>query len=96
MPLSASLEPVAGWLEAHRMLKSEAEIEAIRRSVAINSKAFDRAVRHIRAGMREQELAAEIDHQMRRLGRGEVVLRDHRGYGRAVRRCRMPILRARR
>ncbi len=68
MPLSASLEPVAGWLEAHRMLKSEAEIEAIRRSVAINSKAFDRAVRHIRAGMREQELAAEIDHQMRRLG----------------------------
>lgn len=68
MPVNASLEPVAGWLEAHRMLKSQSEIELIRRSVETNSKAFELAARHIRAGMRERDLAAEIDHQMRRLG----------------------------
>ncbi len=68
IPLNASLEPVSGWLEALRMLKSETEIALIRRSVAANSKAFERASRRIRPGMRESELAAEIDHQMRRLG----------------------------
>jgi Xaa-Pro aminopeptidase len=68
MPVNASLEPVAGWLEAHRMLKSPAEIELIRRSVETNSKAFELAARRVRPGMRERDLAAEIDHQMRRLG----------------------------
>jgi Xaa-Pro aminopeptidase len=68
MPVNASLEPVSGWLEAHRMMKSEAEIACIRRSVETNSKAFDLAARRVRAGMRERDLAAEIDHQMRRLG----------------------------
>jgi Xaa-Pro aminopeptidase len=68
MPVNTSLEPVAGWLEAHRMLKSESEIELIRRSVATNSKAFERAARRVRTGIRERDLAAEIDHQMRRLG----------------------------
>jgi len=68
MPVNTSLEPVSGWLEAHRMLKSATEIELIRRSVVTNSKAFELAVRRVRPGMRERDLAAEIDHQMRRLG----------------------------
>jgi Xaa-Pro aminopeptidase len=68
MPVNTSLEPVSGWLEAHRMLKSDTEIELIRRSVETNSKAFERAVRGARPGMRERDLAAEIDYQMRRLG----------------------------
>jgi len=68
LPARASLTPVAGWLEAHRMLKSPAEIELIRRSVAANSQAFERSVRRVRPGMRESGLAAEIDYQMRRLG----------------------------
>ena len=68
MSVNTSLEPVSGWLEAHRMLKSGAEIELIRRSVATNSNAFEWAARRIRPGMRERDLAAEIDHRMRRLG----------------------------
>ena len=68
MPVNASLEPVAGWLEAHRMLKSEAEIELIRRSVETNSKAFEMALRCVRPGISERDLAAEIDFRMRRLG----------------------------
>ena len=68
MPVNASLEPVSGWLEAHRMFKSATEIELIRRSVATNSKAFELAARRVRPGICERDLAAEIDHQMRRLG----------------------------
>ena len=68
LPVNTSLDPIPGWLEGQRMLKSPAEIELIRRSVATNSKAFEQAVRHIRPGMREQDLAAEVDYRMRRLG----------------------------
>ena len=68
LPMKASLEPVAGRIEQQRMIKSAAEIAAIRASVATNSKAFEQAVRRARPGMRESELAAEIEHRMRRLG----------------------------
>jgi len=68
LPMRASLEPVSGWLEAHRMLKSPAEIALIRRSVQTNSEAFEAAARRVRPGMRERDLAAEIEHQMHRLG----------------------------
>jgi len=68
MPMNTSLEPVSGWLEAHRMLKSATEIGLIRRSVMTNSRAFELAARRVRPGVCERDLAAEIDHQMRRLG----------------------------
>ncbi len=51
-----------------RMVKTDDEIEAIRRSVMTNSKAFDRAVKKVKPGMREADLAAELDYQMRHLG----------------------------
>jgi Xaa-Pro aminopeptidase len=62
------LEPVSEWLESHRMVKSPAELELIRRSVQTNSEAFEQAVKRVRAGMREQDLAAELEYRMRRLG----------------------------
>jgi len=68
MPVNTSLEPVSGWLEAHSMLKSKAEIELIRRSVRTNSKAFEMVARRVRPGISERDLAAEIDFRMRRLG----------------------------
>jgi Xaa-Pro aminopeptidase len=68
LPVNTALEPVAGWVEAHRMLKSQSEIELIERSVAANSEAFERAARRVRPGMLEQDLAAEIEYRMRRLG----------------------------
>jgi Xaa-Pro aminopeptidase len=67
-PLKTSLAAVAGLVERLRMTKSPAEIALIRRSVETNSRAFEQALKHIRAGMRESELAAEIDYRMRRLG----------------------------
>ncbi len=68
LPVNTALEPVAGWVEGYRMLKSASEIELIERSVATNSEAFEQAVRRVRPGMREQDLAAEIEYRMRRLG----------------------------
>jgi Xaa-Pro aminopeptidase len=50
------------------MVKSDEEIELIRASVITNSQAFGRAVKKLRIGMSERDLAAEIDCQMRRLG----------------------------
>jgi Xaa-Pro aminopeptidase len=63
------LVPVAGAVEARRVIKSPAEIELIRRAVRTNSAAFEAALRAIRPGRtREADLAAEIDYRMRRLG----------------------------
>ena len=50
------------------MVKSADEIARIRRSVETNSRAFDQAVARVRVGMKEQDLAAELEYRMRRLG----------------------------
>jgi Xaa-Pro aminopeptidase len=68
LPLKASFEPVTGWIEQLRAIKSPAEIELIRKSVEINSRAFEEAVRRARPGMTERDLAAELEYRMRRLG----------------------------
>ena len=48
LPMRASLEPVDGWIESLRMIKSPAEIDLIRRSVRTNSRAFEQAVARVR------------------------------------------------
>ncbi len=68
LPLGSSLKPIGPVVDQLRMIKSDREIDKIRRSVQTNSDAFERAVRQIRAGMSELELAAELDYQMRKLG----------------------------
>jgi Xaa-Pro aminopeptidase len=68
LPLKASLKPIAGWIEELRMIKSKPEQTLIRRSVETNSQAFEQTVARIRSGMKEQDLAAELEYRMRRLG----------------------------
>ena len=68
VPMRVALMPVAGWIEELRMVKSAAEVECIRRSVQTNSRAFEQAVARARPGMKEQDLAAELEYRMRRLG----------------------------
>lgn len=60
--------PLDGVVEGFRAVKSEAEIELIRRSVKLNSKAFDNACREAEPDWTEARLAAEIEYQMRLLG----------------------------
>ncbi len=68
LPLGASLVPASALIEQRRMVKSGAEIGLIRRSMLIASRAFAAAVRKVRPGVTEADLAAEIDHLMRRYG----------------------------
>ncbi len=68
LPMRAALEPVNGWIERLRMVKSPAEIDRIRHSVRTNSRAFEETARRVRAGMKERDLAAELEYRMRRLG----------------------------
>jgi Xaa-Pro aminopeptidase len=68
LPLGASLVPVGRVMEERRMVKSPAEIEKIRRSVNLNSEAYTRALKRIRPGVRELDIAAEIEFQMKKLG----------------------------
>lgn len=62
------LKGLGDAIDKPRWIKSPAEIEAIRASVALNSKAFDQAMKSFKVGMTEKDLAAEIDHQQRKLG----------------------------
>ena len=68
LPLRASLEPVTGWIEELRMVKSAAELALIRRSVETNSRAFEQTIGRVKPGIRERDLAAELDHRMRKGG----------------------------
>jgi Xaa-Pro aminopeptidase len=68
LALGMSLVPTEGLVEKLRAVKSASEMQAIRASVLTNSKAFDKAVGRIKPKMTESDLAAEIEHQMRRLG----------------------------
>ena len=68
LPLGASPVPVGRVIEERRMLKSPSEIEIIRRSVNINSEAYARVLKRIRPGVRELDVAAEIEFQMKMLG----------------------------
>lgn len=68
LPMKASLTSAAGWIEELRMVKSADELNRIRRSVVTNSKAFEQTVTRVKPGMKEQDLAAELEYRMRRLG----------------------------
>lgn len=65
LPLGASLQPLPAVVENFRMTKSPAEIDMIRNSVRVNSEAYARTLRRVRLGMRERDIAAELDYQMR-------------------------------
>ncbi len=64
----ARLVPTSGLVEELRTVKSSAEIALIRASVELASQAFEHILRLVRPGITELDLAAELDHRMRKLG----------------------------
>lgn len=68
LPLGVSLVAAGKVIEERRMIKSAAEIEAIRDSVRVNSEAYERVLRRVRPGVRELDIAAEIEFQMKMQG----------------------------
>ncbi len=68
LALGFSLVPVGRVMEQLRMIKSASEVEKIRRSVQANSEAYSRTMKRMKVGVREQDVAAELEFQMRMLG----------------------------
>lgn len=66
--LAVELVPVEDLVEELRVVKSEPEIEAIRRALSIAESAFKDCLQHIRVGMTEKELAWFMEKQMRESG----------------------------
>lgn len=66
--VGARLKAVDGLVEDLRSIKDEGELAAIRSAAAIAATAFERAVRHIRPGITESELAGILDLEMRKQG----------------------------
>jgi len=61
------LKGLSQTVERLRLLKSPAEIAAIRAAVNLNSAALERALRRFKPGATELDLAAEIEYSMRQL-----------------------------
>ncbi|OQX17778.1 MAG: peptidase M24 [Desulfobulbaceae bacterium A2] len=66
--LGLDLLPQNGLVEGLRVIKSEAEIARLQRSVQLNETVFQQALATIRPGMREDEAARLIENLMGELG----------------------------
>jgi Xaa-Pro aminopeptidase len=60
-----SLAPVLGLVEAVRVIKEAVEIEKIKKSIDLNSMAFEAGVSALGTGCSELEVAAIIEHAMK-------------------------------
>ncbi|MGQ9523878.1 MAG: M24 family metallopeptidase [Armatimonadota bacterium] len=65
---NVSLVATSGLVEDLRLLKDEHEITAIRRAAEVADAAFAHALKVLRPGITERELALEIEWHMRKLG----------------------------
>ncbi|MBU1002421.1 MAG: Xaa-Pro peptidase family protein [Proteobacteria bacterium] len=68
----SALTPLSGLVEKLRIIKEPAEIEAMRRSCALNHKVFEQAQRIATPGMTEKELAWEVEQLYRNQGASEL------------------------
>ncbi len=68
LPPRSSFVHLPGAVEEQRMVKDAGEIELIRQSCITNSAAFDAVVRKLKPGLRESDIAAELEFQQRKRG----------------------------
>ena len=66
--LHTTLFSTEGYIETFRQIKTEDEIQNIKSAVRIASESYLAVLEHIREGVSEIELAAELDYQMKRRG----------------------------
>jgi Xaa-Pro aminopeptidase len=62
------LKPAGELIEELRVVKDRGEIEAIRRAGKVTAEVFAELLRHVRPGVIERDLAAEIEYRMRKKG----------------------------
>ncbi|PIE64894.1 MAG: peptidase M24 [Desulfobacterales bacterium] len=63
-----TLKPTSGLVEKMRLIKSDAEIELMRKSVRLNEAVFEDIFPTISAGMTEQEIARSLENKMYQAG----------------------------
>ncbi|MDP9263331.1 MAG: Xaa-Pro peptidase family protein [Acidobacteriota bacterium] len=68
LPKRVRLKPLEGLVERLRMVKEPAEVALIRSAVRLGSALFNRALKVLRPGVTEAEVAAEIEYAARRAG----------------------------
>lgn len=68
LPSKTRLKPLAGVVEQQRMIKEPEEVALIRSAVQLGSSLFNRALKVLRPGVTEAEVAGEIEHAARRGG----------------------------
>src|ERR1700687_1378192 len=68
LPTNIRLRTAPSLVEQARMVKDEEEIACIRSAVLLGASLFDRALEVIRPGVRETEVAAEIEYAARKAG----------------------------
>jgi Xaa-Pro aminopeptidase len=62
------LEPLNNIIESFRSIKDEKEIENIKHAQKITEKAFEHILSVIKVGMKERDIAAEMEYYMRKEG----------------------------
>src|SRR6267378_3140184 len=72
MPRGVQLKSAPPLVERARMVKDAAELGRIRAAVQLGARLFDRALEVIRPGVKEVEVAAEMEYAARRAGAEEM------------------------
>jgi Xaa-Pro aminopeptidase len=72
LPPNFRLRGAPALIERARMVKDGEEIERIRAAVILGSRLFDRALEVVRPGIRETEVAAEMEYAARKAGAEEM------------------------
>ena len=67
-PSKASWAPGGGMVEDLRVSKDDLEIDCIRQACELTARAFEATLPLVKPGVRERELASELDYRMRRNG----------------------------
>ncbi|WP_025026212.1 M24 family metallopeptidase [Caldalkalibacillus mannanilyticus] len=64
----SELVPISGAVEPLRMVKEEEELQLIRQAVRIVDETYEHILKFIKVGMREWDVAMELEFYMRKLG----------------------------
>jgi|LSQX01.2.fsa_nt_gb Xaa-Pro aminopeptidase len=62
------MEPLKNMVEGLRLIKDNDEIEIIKKAVEIADKAFSNILKYIKPGVKEYEIATELEYYMKKLG----------------------------
>jgi Xaa-Pro aminopeptidase len=72
LPSGVGLRNASTMVERARMVKDDDELKLIREAVRLGAKLFDRALEVVRPGVKESEVAAEMEYAARKAGAEEM------------------------